>query len=300
MNTIGINSFINKNYYVVFTGAGANESGLSNVREFLLADVGHNGCPVNSLFINTFATNEDVVMVERIPSMKEVAPDEAIQSVWLKTQAKIFGWDTDEVVEKMKSPLAMKLAREMIDLELKCEILLKQILESECDWHNETIRETLLKLGQRGIEVLHKSLMHDSEWVDSTIMSKFFNFIPSEKSKQQFKAISIMNVIKIFSTLVPKPKQETLAETVPNKFKQEKIKSMTDSLAKAGKIYNRTFLIADEKHLKNILKNSFIKPRNLVVLFPKSEAAEKMGEKRKSELEKLFSSVISEILLELE
>ena len=40
-------------------------------------------------------------MVEAIPSMSEVAPDDAVQSVWLKTKAKIVGWDAGKIGEIM-------------------------------------------------------------------------------------------------------------------------------------------------------------------------------------------------------
>ena len=122
-----LTAFVNKNYNIVFKGKDVDDNNLEDVKEFLLADIhvslGHT--ILNSLFINTFATKNDMVLIEAIPSMKQIQPDDTFSSVWLKTKAKIVGWDMGTLSEITGKSTFQKLS----ELERKGHILHRQLLD---------------------------------------------------------------------------------------------------------------------------------------------------------------------------
>lgn len=119
-----INEFIKTNYEVIY-------GDVNQADEFLLIDspesLGHR--EINSLFINSYATANDIVLVQSIPSMKEIKATEAPQSLWLKTTAKIVGWDKGTVAEIQKLPVCIQNEKS----EIKVNVILKQLHEAEGD-----------------------------------------------------------------------------------------------------------------------------------------------------------------------
>lgn len=126
---VNINQFINSNYDIVIKGEDVDENDLSTANEFLLGDIhvsyGHSA--VNSLFINQFATDNDVILVEAVPALKEINADQAVQSVWLESKGTIAGWDAGTVGEITGSDVYQISA----ELEVQRQKLLKEILESK-------------------------------------------------------------------------------------------------------------------------------------------------------------------------
>lgn len=87
-----IPAFIDKYYDVAFKGCIEKAA---SAREFLLVNrpdcLGYD--EINSLFINICSGPKDLILTERVPSMKKIRAKESIATVKLRTQAKIVGWD---------------------------------------------------------------------------------------------------------------------------------------------------------------------------------------------------------------
>jgi hypothetical protein len=256
INTMDINSFIKDNYTVVYKGEGVEESDFSTANEYLLADHhGSNGhSALNSLFINTFAESQDVVMVEAIASMTEIAPNDALQSVWLNTKAKIIGWDIGKVGEIMESALF----QESGDLEIRNQILIRRLLDPEFEGNKEEVKQEIVKIMIKAREI-------------------FFRMKDGVLEQENFLGL--------------------IAKTLP-----ARTKSMTTSMDRAREVYNRTFLIAGQNHLKNDYENSplslekfyeFLKTRKVVMLFPKDKAIVEKGKERDLKMMEIFLSARS-------
>ncbi|MBA3237731.1 MAG: hypothetical protein H0T62_05185 [Parachlamydiaceae bacterium] len=171
MNTNSITHFINDNYTIVYRGEEVDESDLSTANEFLIADnhgsSGHNA--LNSLFINTFAEEGDVAMIEAIASMEEVQAGDALQSVWLNTKATVVGWDIGKVGEVARS----SLFQESGDIEIRNQILLRQFLDQEFKGNKEEIFKELVETISKSIEVYRK-IKETGALKDMEIFLKFW------------------------------------------------------------------------------------------------------------------------------
>ena len=125
---MSILDFINEYYDVVYKSLNISKN-FSNADEFLLIDnhasAGHT--EINSAFINQFSDNKDFVLVEAIPSMKQIEKNDALQSIWLTTSSMILGWDTGTIQELTNSSVLQKIN----ELEKKGQILIKKILSYE-------------------------------------------------------------------------------------------------------------------------------------------------------------------------
>jgi hypothetical protein len=104
-----LKEFVKKNYEVLY-------GDINEADEFLLVDspdsLGHR--EINSLFINTYATDTDTVLVQ------------PLQSSWLKTTAKIVRWDKEIVEEIQKLPICVQNEKS----EIKLNLILRQLHES--------------------------------------------------------------------------------------------------------------------------------------------------------------------------
>ena len=125
---MNVTDFVNKNYNIVFKGKDVDKNNLEDVKEFLLTDIhvssGHR--ILNCHLINKYATKNDMVLIEAIPSMKQIQPDDTFSSVWLKTKAKIVGWDMGTLSEITSKSTFQKLS----ELERKGNILQRQLLDN--------------------------------------------------------------------------------------------------------------------------------------------------------------------------
>jgi hypothetical protein len=251
-----IHAFIQDNYTVVYKGEGVDENDLSSANEYLLADhhgsAGHSA--LNSLFINTFSKEGDVVMVEAIPSMVEARLEDALQTVWLNTKAKTIGWDIGKIGETTGSTLL----QESGDLEIQKQILIKQLLDPE--------------LAEKGKEVFEK-LMITSR--------KILDVVATLEKMGMFDETKFL---------------EMISKTLP-----ARITSMTNTMEKAREIYNKSFLIAGQNHLKHNFEDhrfsleefyKFLKDRKVVILFPKDAVVSEMGKERQKTTELIQMAAI--------
>ncbi len=125
---MNVTDFVNKNYNIVFKGKDVDKNNLEDVKEFLLTDIhdssGHT--ILNCHFISKYAKKNDMVLIEAIPSMEQIQPDDTFSSVWLKTKAKIVGWDMGTLSEITGKSTSQKLS----ELERKGNILQRQLLDN--------------------------------------------------------------------------------------------------------------------------------------------------------------------------
>lgn len=153
---MGLNEFVDANYDILY-------GNINEADEFLLVDapdsVGHR--EINSQFINTFATPNDMVLIQAIPSMKEIKAVEASQSSWLKTTAKIVGWDRGTVEEIQKLPVCVQSEKDTI----KINLILMQLRESTED--NEELNEKLKKAIRNNFELIGELFSHEKEIADN-------------------------------------------------------------------------------------------------------------------------------------
>jgi hypothetical protein len=139
-----MNNFISGNYNIIYKGENVDVNDLSKVDEFLLGD-NHGSIihsEINSLFINTFSNEDDVVMVEAMPSMKKIEKNEALQSVWLKTQSPLFGWDSG-TIKDMGFPSEFQ---ESGALAIQTEIRVRNLLDPAFSDNKEGLKKELSKL----------------------------------------------------------------------------------------------------------------------------------------------------------
>lgn len=255
MNTTNINSFIRDNYTVVYRGEGVEESDLSTANEYVLADNhGSNGhSALNSLFINTFSGSEDVVMTEAIPSMTEIERDEALQSVWLKTKAKIIGWDTGSIGEIMES----EVFQESGNLELQSQILMRQLLDPEFDGNKEVVRNEMVDVLKKTKE-LSPSLMEE--------LGSIYSFLE-----------------KIAKSLPARTESMT---TSMDKARQV----YTRTFLIAGQNHLKNEYENSELSLESFYE--FLKTRKVVVLFPKDEAINENRKERDAKMREIAMSAM--------
>ena len=171
-NGMSILDFINQYYDVVYKSASISRN-LSNVDEFLLIDnhasTGHT--EINSAFINQFSDDKDFVLVEAIPSMKQIEQNDALQSIWLTTSSKILGWDTGTIQELVGSSTGQKIS----ELEKKGQILIKQILSYEDSENQTQVAKLKLELIEtvKELSILSLSFIVDSDKVLKSVEKSF-------------------------------------------------------------------------------------------------------------------------------
>jgi hypothetical protein len=146
-----MNSFINENYTVLYTGEQVDRNNLASAKEFLLVDEpgseGHK--QVNALFVNIFAKEKDMVVVQNIPAFHLIESDEAVQSVWLKTEARIIGGD----IGMPKQWMEEGLIRDLAELDLEDAIMKKEILEC-----GEKLEDPLYKLFKKRMRLMSQDV----------------------------------------------------------------------------------------------------------------------------------------------
>lgn len=163
-----INKFINTYYDIVFKSETVDVSDLGKVDEFLLHDnhgvVGYSA--VNSLFINTFSRKQDAVLVEATPSMKLINRDDAVQSIWLNTQASILGWDAGTAKD-----LLGPLFQDAGDLERKVQITVRNLLDPSFSQQHEELKKELVELLEKAIALTSLVMKQQNELVENIINS---------------------------------------------------------------------------------------------------------------------------------
>lgn len=136
--------YIKENYIVFHKGEPVDD--LSDATEFLLGDCHKDFgvLKINSIFINTFATSEDSVLLEGHRSMELVSKDSLlVDQQLLNTSAKMFGWDAgspqvrwemSEIFQSHRSSLSFLLDRmedhELLRLEKYASRLIDQYPDS--------------------------------------------------------------------------------------------------------------------------------------------------------------------------
>lgn len=147
MNTVNFNAFIQQNYTIEIKGSEVDVNDLTSVSEFFLVtkhgSSGHT--QLNSLFINTFAKEDDAVLVESMPSMQEVKPEDTLQTVWLNTKAKILGWDIGTVDKIITSKKMLKVGK----LELQAQLLLKEGQSLNSSGQQNDLDEKLILIAEK-------------------------------------------------------------------------------------------------------------------------------------------------------
>ncbi len=88
-----LSSYVKDNYDVLFQSPLIKH--VEEADYFLLAEyhhyIGHKH--VNSMMINHYAKEGDLVFVEGVPSWQEIQPAESLQSMWISAPVKVMGWD---------------------------------------------------------------------------------------------------------------------------------------------------------------------------------------------------------------
>ena len=124
----GMQDFINDHYDVIYKSDDV-EDDFSNVKGFLLCETHTSFLDrnINGFFINTFARPEDTVLLEALPALKQISPEETIQGIRLrKAAARTFmGWDYDYPRNILGERAA---GEEFVPLQLEVEILLDDII----------------------------------------------------------------------------------------------------------------------------------------------------------------------------
>src|SRR4051794_34162581 len=86
--------YIRSHYDITYPG---NVDSLEEASEFFLAtDPTDLACDmIHADLINKYASSEDCILTECIPSGQHVESKETFATIFLKTQAPIIGWDID-------------------------------------------------------------------------------------------------------------------------------------------------------------------------------------------------------------
>lgn len=235
--------FINANYEIVY-------GDLNTADEFLLVDLpestGHR--EINSLFINTFATENDIVLVEGAPSMKEIKPREAVQSTWIKTSAKLVGWNTGTIEEILKLPVCVKSE----ELNIDYSIILRQWREADGnkDELNLKLKETL----KNNFSLIGELFSHEKE-IAENVAKSFPKSI--EAMKNSLIAAKKQNPERTF--LIAKG-----LYLIPNDDEKENLRISTRGL------------------------HEFIKSRKVVILLPKEARVNEFNQQQRNFVRNLF------------
>jgi len=100
---VGFNEFIRTYYSVVQCGEEVDKEDYSTAEIILVADLNTPERVVNALFINTYARENDRILLEGAPSNEEIKKRKVLQAALLDTKAPIAGWDiayVDSIVGK--------------------------------------------------------------------------------------------------------------------------------------------------------------------------------------------------------
>lgn len=262
---MNISEFINKYYDIKYKSANVKDD-LSNVDEFLLSErhgsVGHD--IINSLFINSFAASEDVVLVEGKESMKQIEKDKALQAVSLTTQAKIMGWDIADV-EQM-SILSSNLDQQSLAKATRIfKVLLKNFLDSNFNGDKEDVRLKLIRTSKSiHCLILASGITSDNE----AAKSAYEKIAESFSLRTQAMQDSLTNV-KTLASRTFLIAGENHLETIPE--------CLEDSRFSLSEFY------------------TFLNNRKTVILFPKLEKIWEVGQ----EQEKLIKEIHEEAYLQL-
>ena len=179
---IDINSFIRDHYDIKSYGMGVNPEHLEEVKEFYLGER-HNSLrdrSVNTLFINTFSSESDGILVEGNTYEQCVHPSENDQVGGVRTAAEIRGWDLDlEIDPRLKiSSLALEVSKhcnplsflisQLLDegiitdkssLEERCKIIvLNQVLFS----YSAVAEDSLLRMDVKSTFHERQLLLHEA------------------------------------------------------------------------------------------------------------------------------------------
>lgn len=180
-------NFISNNYYSYASPMLGGD--LAQADEFLLADYhGIDGCSiVNSLFINTFATEKDVVLVEAARAMQTVETTQSVQSVWLQTKAALMGWDTGT----LRDIVGNAVSAENGELEIQGQIWLKHLLESKNSDDRETAENAIKQILRRQYEIfpeVRTEYMRMSQIIAETFQKRNDSMIDTLKTlRPQFR-----------------------------------------------------------------------------------------------------------------
>lgn len=165
-----LKSYIDNNYDVIYQSSKV-ESDFSNVNEFLLAEMHDStGCnEVNSLFINLFARKSDIVMVEAIPSMRKIAPHQALQAVHLRTQAPIVGWDQGTIQDMGFPTILQRSGR----LEIAGRSKLKDLDDPLFEGSRQKLAEELQSLCAEAQNSIVPKLLEEAQVIAELVAATF-------------------------------------------------------------------------------------------------------------------------------
>ena len=203
--------FINQHYDIAYKSVNTNIENFSNVDEFLLAEEHHSmgDSTINSLFINTFSNQDDLILVEGMPSMQPVEKDDTMQSVWLTSQAQIMGWDAEGLVEKGQSIRTFQIGI----LGREIHILLREFLESNLVEKEELrikLAEAICQITDLRISISEQEWIETSEFIVETFPERVVSMESSlvkakEISSRTFLIAGQAHLIPLNCPLIPLP-----------------------------------------------------------------------------------------------
>jgi hypothetical protein len=132
-----ITDFIHQYYDIKFQG-DIESGNLESIKEFVISDTSnlfHIQLEVAALFINTFASATDSILLEEVRSM-EPNNHHSIQAVWLNKNLNILGWDCEGT--ESFSELKQKIC--------KIEDVCRQALQSSSEEEKKELEERLFGL----------------------------------------------------------------------------------------------------------------------------------------------------------
>jgi len=91
--SIGFHEFIRTHYSVVQCGEEVDTSDYTTAEIIFLEDPNTSERAVNSLFINTYARENDQIFLEEAPANEKIDTSKVVQASMLDTKARISGWD---------------------------------------------------------------------------------------------------------------------------------------------------------------------------------------------------------------
>lgn len=223
-------NFISENYNILYAGEKVDRNNLASATEFLLVDEpgseGHK--QVNSLFINIFAKERDLVMVQDVPAYHLIESDAAVQSVWLRTQARMIGWDIGTQDQWMEEGLILDLA----SLDLVDALMKRDIIDSDAELEDVyyTLFEVRMKLMSQDVFLMEhrkeqeakvfkqrcayrmKVLNMKKTHVQRTFLMADRIHLDNNEADPRFSLEEFKNFLKDRSVVILSPKEEAVKE----------------------------------------------------------------------------------------
>lgn len=285
-----IKKFIDTYYDTIFQSDFVSE--LDEAEFFLLAGshretvdstVTIGDSKIHSLFVNTFACSEDTVLVQDIPSMKDMLhPKEHRQAVWLNEGLQILGWDIKDLWKRLPKFLQQDYSMQA--------------------WINLIVKKIEASNQPRSINFM-RQVIYDTIGAPKLFM--LFVMLCQNRNESDEQYESAMKVKKVFCERV-NSMRNTLMRIRDSKkngrLKATVVRTGEEVVSKQRRVFLITDwvgkIVVDEVCNKEDRKafEDFLKKNKVVVLVPKEEKAEEMG-KENQILEEFVVGVIQQEMI---